>query len=107
MLGMLACFSSEPTFGPSGIFRYLRKFSIDIYGNIAHEVIVNMLLWNDSNIPLIFQQTLSLPANITIFTLLKISIFSVGSVAKAFNVKTWMLLGLGIVGWGGGLCCVL
>ncbi len=58
MLGMLACFSSEPTFGPSGIFEYLRKFSFDIYGNIAHGMVVNMLLWNDSNIPLLFQSTL-------------------------------------------------
>ncbi len=51
MLGMLACFSSEPTFGPSSIFEYLRKSSMDIYGNIAYGTVVDMLLWNDSNIP--------------------------------------------------------
>jgi hypothetical protein len=55
MLGMLACLSSEPTIGPSSIFEYLRKFSFDICGNIAHGMIVNMLVWNDSDIPLIFQ----------------------------------------------------
>ncbi len=83
MLGMLACFSSEPTFGPSSIFEYLRKFSIDIYENITYGMKVNMPLWNDSYVPLIFQQTLLLTANITIFTLLKISIFSVGSVVTS------------------------
>jgi hypothetical protein len=51
MLWMLACFSSEPTFGPSSIFEYLRKVSFDIYENIAYGMVVNMLLWNDSNIP--------------------------------------------------------
>ncbi len=51
MLGMLACFSSEPTFGPSSIFEYLWKSNMDIYGNIAYGMVVNMLLWNDSNIP--------------------------------------------------------
>jgi hypothetical protein len=83
MLGMLACFSSEPTFGQSSTFEYLRKFSIDIYGNIAYGMIVNVLLWNDSCIPLIFQQTLLLTANIAIFTLLRISIFSVGFCCKS------------------------
>jgi hypothetical protein len=84
---MWACFSSEPTFGPSSIFEYLRKFSIDIYGNIAYGMVVNMLLWNDSYIPLIVHQRCFNCKNIEIFTLLKISIFSVGSVAKALNVK--------------------
>jgi hypothetical protein len=83
MLGMWACFSSEPTFGPSSIFEYLRRFSIDIYGNIAYGMVVNMFLWNDSNIPLIVHQRCFNCKNIEIFTLLKISIFSVGSVAKS------------------------
>jgi hypothetical protein len=104
MLGMLACFSSEPTFGPSSIFEYLRKSSMDIYRNIAYGMVVNMLLWNDSNIPYYSNKRCFNCKILKIFTLLKISISVSVLLQKLSMLKTWMLLGPRYSRMGGGTC---
>ena len=105
MLGMLAYFSSEPTFGPSSIFEYLRKSSMDIYGNIAYGMVVNMLLWNDSNIPYYSIIRCFNCRNIEKYLHCLKYQYQCRFCCKSSQMLTkhgccW---GLGIGGWGGGL----
>ena len=108
MLGMLACFSSEPTFRPSSIFEYLRKSSMDIYGNIAYGKLVNMLLLNDSNIPF-YSNIRCLTVKILKYLYCLRYQYQCRFCCNSSQMLTkhgccW---GLGIGGWGGGACCIL